>query len=85
MVGTLKLEGLKTERINLLRWEDDGGKNIESDYAMPDRQFIQPVLTDAGMHGTVPQWNKQFVIEPFQAGTRIDLIRKKPSTNRPSM
>ena len=85
MVSTLKPEGLKTELINLLRWEDDGGKNIEPGYAMPDRQFIQPVLTDAGMHDTFLQWNKQFVIEPFQAGTRIDLVRKKRSTNRPSM
>jgi len=85
MVGTLKLERLKTELINLLRWEDDGGKNIEPDYAIPDRQFIQPVPTGARMHDTFLQWNKHFVIEPFQAGTRIDLLRKKPSTNRPSM
>ena len=82
MVDTLKLERLKTELVNLLRWEDDGGKNIEPGYAMPDRQFIQPVLTEAGMHDTFLQWNKQFVIEPFQAGTRIDLIKRKAPTNR---
>jgi hypothetical protein len=70
MVSTLKPEGLKTELINLLRWEDDGGKSIEADY---------------GTHDTFLQWNKQFVIEPFQAGTRIDLIRKKPSMNHRSM
>jgi hypothetical protein len=85
MVNTLKLEGLKPEIFNLLRWEDDGGKNIEPGYAMPDRQYIQPVQTAAGMHDTFLQWNEQFVIEPFQAGTRIDLIRKKPLTNGPSM
>ena len=84
MDGTLKLERLKTELINLLRWEDDGGKSTEPDYAMPDRKFIQPVRSETGMHDPFLQWNKQFVIEPFQAGTRIDLIRKKPSTNRPS-
>ena len=85
MVGTLKLEGLNTEVFNLLRWEDDGGKNIEPDYAMPDRQFIQPVRTDAGMHDTFLPWNKQFVIEPFQARTRIDLIKRKAPTKRPSL
>jgi hypothetical protein len=85
MAGTLKLERLKTELINLLRWEDDGGKSTEPDYAMPDRKFIQPVRSETGMHDPFLQWNKQFVIELFQAGTRIDLIRKKPSTNRPSM
>jgi hypothetical protein len=85
MADTLKLGQLKTELINLLRWEDDGGKSIEPDDAMPDRKFIQPVLSDTGMHDTFLQWNTQFVIEPFQAGTRIDLIRKKPPTNRPSM
>ena len=86
MVGTFKLERPKIELINLLRWEDDGGKSIEADYAMPDRQFIQPlVLSEARLHDTFLQWNEQFVIEPFQAGTRIDLIRKKSSTNRPGM
>jgi hypothetical protein len=85
MAGTLKLERLKTELVNLLRWEDDGGKSTEPDYAMPDRKFIQSVRSETGMHDPFLQWNKQFVIEPFQAGTRIDLIRKKPSTNRPRM
>ena len=85
MAGTLKLERLKTELINLLRWEDDGGKSIEPGYAIPEQRFVQPVLTDAPMHNTFLQWNKQFVIKPFQAGTRIDLVRKKRSTNRPSM
>ena len=84
MADTIKLEHLNTELINILRWEDDGGQNIEPGYAMPDRQFIQPVLKDSGMHDTFLQWNKQFVIEPFQAGTRIDLIKSKSPTNRPS-
>ena len=84
MADTIKLEHLKTELNNILRWEDDGGQNIEPGYAMPDLQFIQPVLTDSGMHDTFLQWNKQFVIEPFQAGTRIDLIKSKAPTNRPS-
>ena len=85
MADTIKLEHLKTELNNILRWEDDGGQNIEPGYAMPDLQFIQPVLSDTGMHDTFLQWNKQFIIESFQAGTRIDLIRKKPSTPGPSM
>lgn len=84
MADTIKLEHLKTELTNILRWEDDGGQNIEPGYTMPDRQFIQPVLTDSGMHDTFLQWNQQFVIEPFQAGTRIDLIKSKAPTNRPS-
>jgi hypothetical protein len=85
MAGTLKLKRLKTELVNLLRWEDDGGKSTEPDYAIPGRKFIQPVRSETGMHDPFLQWNKQFVIKPFQAGTRIDLVRKKRSTNRPSM
>ena len=86
MADTIKLEHLNTELNNILRWEDDGGQNIEPRYAMPDRQFNQPVLiTDSGMHDTFLQWNKQFVIEPFQAGTRIDLIKRKTPTNHLSM
>ena len=85
MVETIKLEAPKTELINILRWEDDGGKIIEIRYAMPDRQFAQPVLLNGGMHAPSLQWNGQFVIEPFQAGTRIDLIKRKAPNNRPSM
>jgi len=85
MVETIKLEAPKTELINILRWEDDGGKIIEIRYAMPDRQFAQPVLTTAGMHAAPLQWNGQFVIEPFKAGKRIDLIKRKAQNNRTNM
>jgi hypothetical protein len=85
MTDTIKPEGLKTELINILRWEDDGGKNIEIGYSRSDRQFVQPVQINGGMHDISLQWNEQFVIEPFQAGTRIDLIKRKAPTNRPIM
>jgi hypothetical protein len=85
MVETIKLAVPKTELINILRWEDDGGKIIEIRYTMPDRQFVQPVAITAGMHAAPLQWNGQFVIEPFQAGTRIDLIKRKVQNHRTSM
>lgn len=85
MIETIKLEAPKTELVTILRWEDDGGKIIEIRYAMPDGQSAQPVLASAGMHPASLQWNGQFVIEPFQAGTRIDLIKRKAPINRPSM
>ena len=85
MADTIKPEWLKTELSNILRWEDDGGKIIEISYAMPNRQFVQPALLNAGMHAASLQWNGQFVIEPFQAGTRIDLIKRKSPNNRPNM
>jgi hypothetical protein len=85
MAGTIKTEWLKTELINILRWEDDGGKNTEIGYTMPNRQFVQPALLNAGMHPASLQWNGQFVIEPFQAGSRIDLIKRKAPNNRPNM
>ena len=85
MVDTIELEWLKTDLINMLRWEDDGGNITESRYAMLDRQFIQPVSINRGMQATSLQWNGQFVIEPFQAATRIDLIKRKAPNNRPSL
>jgi hypothetical protein len=85
MVDTIKLEWLKTDLINILRWEDDGGNITESSYAMLDRQFVQRVSINRGMQATPLQWNGQFVIEPFQATTRIDLIKRKAPNNRPSM
>ena len=85
MVESIKHERLSTELINIRRWEDDGGKSIEINYSMLDRQFVQPIPINGGMHDTSLQWNEHFVIEPFQAGTRIDLIKRKTPTNRLSM
>jgi hypothetical protein len=70
MVKTIKLQWPKTDLVNILRWEDDGGTSTESKTSVPDWHFIQPVPT-AGVHVTSLQWNERFVIEPFQAGTRI--------------
>jgi hypothetical protein len=85
MVETIKLEGLKTELIPILRWEEDGGTIIEIKNSVPDRQFVQPVPLNRGMYDISLKWNEQFVIEPFQAVTRIDLIKRKAPTNRPSI
>ena len=84
MVEIIKLERLKTELINILRWEDDGGKIIEINDSMPGKQFVRSVLRPGRISDTALKWNEQFVIEPFQAGTRIDLIKRKVPANRPS-
>jgi len=70
---------------NILRWEEDGGRIIEINDPIPNRQFVQPVQIHGGMHDISLQWNEQFVIEPFQAGRRIDWIKRNAPTNRPSM
>jgi hypothetical protein len=78
---------IETELVSILRWEDDGGKIIEMNDSVRirDRQFVQPVLPNGGVHAASLQWNDQFVIEPFQAGTRIDLIKSKAPMDRPSL
>jgi hypothetical protein len=78
MVERIKPErlNLEAELVNLLRWEDDGGKITDIKYSMLDRQFVQPVRITARRHGTSLQWNEQFAIGPFQAGTRIDSLKK---------
>jgi len=70
---------------NIQRWEDDGGKIIETNHLMLDPPFVQPVPINGVMHDTSLQWNEQFVIEPFQAGARIGLIKRKAANNLPSM
>ena len=64
MVKTIRPEWLNTERINILRWEDDGGKII-------DPPFVQPMPMHGAMPDTSLPWNQQFVIEPFQADAGI--------------
>ena len=85
MADTIKLEWLKTELMNRLRWEDDGGQNIENNNSVLDWQFIQTVLPAVGFHAECLPRREQFSFEPFQAGTRIDLIRRKASTKQPSL
>lgn len=77
MVQITKLKGLKTELINVLRWEDDGGKIMEVNDSWPDQQFMQSALRRGGVYDASLKWNEQFVIEPFRASTRIDLIKRK--------
>jgi hypothetical protein len=79
MVETIKLEWPKTELIHILRWEDDGGKIMETNHVVLDPPFVQPMP----IHGARPdtslpwKWNQQFVIEPFQADAGIRLIKRK--------
>jgi len=85
MVEITKLEWMKTELINALRWEEDGGKIFEVNDSLRGQQLVQSRLLKGGGHHTSLQWNEQFVIRPFQAGTRIDLIKRKPPKNRPGL
>ena len=74
MVETSKLERPKTELTHILRWEDDGGKIMETNQVVLDPPFVQPVP----IHGAMPwKWNQQFVIEPFQTDAGIRLIKRK--------
>jgi hypothetical protein len=41
MVKTIKPEWLNTELINILRWEDDGGKIAEINHSTFDRNGIK--------------------------------------------
>jgi hypothetical protein len=61
---------------NILRWEDDGGKIIETDHLMLDPPFVQSVLINGAMHNTSRPWKQHFVIEPFQPGAGIGLIKR---------
>ena len=85
MVEIIKPQPFNTELIPMLRGKDEGGKTIEIRYRMPNRHFVQPVPVNGGRHGTSLQWNGQFVIEPFQAGTRIDLMKRKTPNIHASM
>ncbi len=77
MVKIIRPEWLNTELINILRWEDDGGKIIETDHLVLDPPFVQPLPVNGALHGTSRPWNQQFAIEPFQAGAGISLIKRK--------
>ena len=67
---------MEAERVNIRRWEDDGGKIIEINYSTLDRRLVQPVRINRGMRDTSWQWNEKFVIEPFHAaGAGISLIK----------
>ena len=82
MVKKIKREWQRaeTELLNILRWEEEGGAIIEINDSSPDRQFVRPIPVTVEIRDASLQWNKQFSIEPFQAGTRIDLIKRKTPT-----
>jgi hypothetical protein len=75
-----KRQLLKTELASRLRWEEDGGKFSEANTPIQGRHFIQPLQINAGTHHPSFQWNKKFVIEPFQADAGIGLTEKAGKT-----
>jgi hypothetical protein len=75
MVKTIKPEWTNTELINILRWEDDGGKIIETHHLILDPPFVQSVPINEAMHNTSRPWKQHFVIESFQPGAGIGLIK----------
>lgn len=77
---TSKLNSLKTELASRLRWEEDGGKFSEKNTSIPGRHFVQPLQIHAGTHHPSFQWDKKFVIEPFQADAGIGLTEKAGKT-----
>ena len=85
MVEIIKPQPFNAELIPMLRGKDEGRKIIEIRYRMHDQHFVQPVPLNGDRHGTSLQWNGQFVIEPFQAGRRIDLIKGKTPNIHPRM
>ena len=86
MVETIKLKRPKTkaERRHILRWEDDGGKAIETNHLMLDLPFVQTMpIQEATPDASLPwEWNQQFVIEPFQADVGIRLIKRNAPTKK---
>ena len=78
---TKKRQLLKTELASRLRWEEDGGKLNETNASIPGRHFIQPMQVNAGTHHPSFQWNKKFIIEPFQADAGIGLTEKTGKQN----
>ena len=77
MAETIKLEWPKTELLTIMRWEEDGGKIIETNHLMLDPPFAQSVPINGALQDTSPPWNQQFVIGPFQAVPGIRLIKRK--------
>jgi hypothetical protein len=49
MDGMIDFERLKFEPINILRWEDDGGRIIEMDHSTRDRKRRNPMEKKVGM------------------------------------
>ena len=78
---TQKHQLLKTELASRLRWEEDGGKLSETNTSIPGRHFVQPLQLNAGTHRSSFQWDKKFVIEPFQADAGIGLTEKAGKHN----
>ena len=78
MNKTSQLKSLKTELSNRLRWEEDGGRIMETNTSISDRHFfLQPMRINTGMHHASFQWNEKYRVESLQAGTGTGWTKKK--------
>ena len=74
MVKTIDSQWLNNELLDTERWENEGGQMIENN--SPWRISIQHLPVTPRRHDKSLEWNKRFVIEPFQPRNGISLTRK---------
>jgi hypothetical protein len=73
MVKTIDSQWLKNERLDVQRWEDEGGHLIENNATLPDPSASINVVR----HHASLQWNERFVMEPFQPNNGVFFFGKK--------
>jgi hypothetical protein len=82
MAKTMDLQRLKSELLDVQRWEDEGGQMIDNNAPLP----VPLASINAGRHHESLQWNQRFVIEPFQPNNIVFPINKNlqriPATAR---
>lgn len=78
MTRTIKIkpEWMKTELLNMQRWEDEGGQMVEVERPINPGRFVRPMLKTAGTPDLPRQWSRKFTIERFRAGAGFGFSKK---------
>ena len=76
MAKTIDSERLKTERLGMQRWEDEGGQMIEDNDSSPEPIIVRPAPIHARRRVMSLRWNEKFVMQPFHRSGGFFLIRQ---------
>ena len=77
MTKTIDSTSLKTELLDIQRWENEGGQINEHHGLMNDQLLVRPPSINTRGNDRSLQWNERFVIKPLKPGQGIYLIGKK--------
>lgn len=83
MSKRIKPGNQKNDHFQTQRWENEGGKSVESEPTIIALgRFVKPLPAPAGIQEFPRLWSSNFVIEPIQSGAGFGLMEESAENKK---